>query len=114
MATALGQSSKNHGVIPAGGIVIVDIHEASIHKIEAAGAIEIRFQGWAGPDVSQELELHCINFGGKTLTWAAGMWVKADRSRVAAVGNAGINWLAAGQNDVLVRHDFGANVYTVM
>lgn len=114
VATALGQPSKDHGVIPAGGIVVVDVSVASIHKIQAAGSIEIQFTGWAGADVSQEVELHCVNFGGKTQKWAPGLWVKSDRTRVPEVGNAGINWLTAGQNDVLVRHDFGANVYVAM
>lgn len=114
VATALGQPSKDHGLIPAGGIVVVDVSVASIHKMQAAGSIEIQFTGWAGAGVSQEVELHCVNFGSKTQKWAAGLWVKSDRTRVPEVGLAGINWLTSGQNDVLVRHDFGANVYTVM
>jgi hypothetical protein len=114
VATALGQPSKDHGVIPAGGIVVVDVSVASIHKIQAAGSIEIQFTGWAGAGVSQEVELHCVNFGGKTQKWAPGLWVKSDRTRVPEVGLAGINWLTSGQNDVLVRHDFGANVYVAM
>lgn len=114
VATAFGQPSKDHGVIPAGGIVVVDVSVASIHKIQAAGSIEIQFTGWAGAGVSQEVELHCVNFGGKTQKWAPGLWVKSDRSRVPEVGLAGINWFVSGQNDVLVRHDFGANVYVAM
>jgi len=112
VATALGQPNKLH-VIAAGVTAVLNITEASVHRLEPAGAAAISFAGWAGNDVSQELELHCVNFGGKSISWPPGIWVKADKSRTTDASAAGINWPASGQIDLLVCRDFGQIIYKV-
>lgn len=114
VATNLSYTYLDHGTIAAAGTVAISALAATVHRMEAAGNLTITFADLISGALSGDLELHCVNFGGKTVTWPAGNWIKSDGSYAAAVGNSGVTWQAAGTDRVLVMIDNGAIYYKVM
>lgn len=114
VATKLAYTYLDHGTIAAGGTVNISALTATVHRVQAAGNLTITFADMITGSLSGDIELHCVNFGGKTVTWPAGNWVKNDGSYAAAVGNSGVTWQAAGTDRVLVMIDNGAITYKVM
>lgn len=114
VATALGYSYNDLGTIAAAGTAAVNVQTAAVQRIQAGGNITLTISGWAADGRSEDLELHCVNFGGKTITWPAGYWIKSDGSFATAVGNSGVTWQTAGMDRVLVMRDAGQIYYKVM
>lgn len=114
VATALGYSYNDLGTIAAAGTAAVNVQTAAVQRIQAGGNITLTIAGWATDGRSEDLELHCVNFGGKTITWPAGNWIKSDGSFATAVGNAGVTWQTAGTDRVLVMRDAGVLYFKVM
>lgn len=114
VASKLSFTYLDQGTIAASGTVNISAVAATTHRIQAGGALTITFSDLVVGAFSSELELHCVNFGGKTITWPAGNWIKPDGSYVAAVGNSGVTWQTAGTDRVLVMIDNGAVFYKVM
>lgn len=114
VASKLSFTYLDQGTIAASGTVNISAAAATTHRIQAGGALTITFSDLVTGAFSSELELHCVNFGGKTITWPAGNWIKTDGSYVAAVGNSGVTWQTAGTDRVLVMIDNGAVFYKVM
>ena len=114
LATALGYSYKDNGTVAAAGSIAIDVTQAAIQRVQAAGTLTLTITGWAEDGRSEDLELHCVNFGGKTVTWPAGSWITSTGAYVAAVGNSGVTWQTSGTDRVLVMRDAGALVYKVM
>lgn len=102
------------GTIAASGTAAVDAAVATVQRIQAGGALTITFSNLPTGAVSSDIELHCVNFGGKTITWPAGSWIKPGGSYAAAVGNSGVIWQTSGTDRVLVMIDNGAIYYKVM
>lgn len=102
------------GTIAAGGTATINTATATTHRVQASGALTLVFSNLITGAVSGDFELHCVNFGGKTVTWPAGNWIKSDGSYAAAVGNSGVTWQAAGTDRVLVMIDNGQITYKVM
>ena len=113
-ATKLAYTYIDHGTIAAAGTAAISALTATVHRIQAAGNLTITFSDLISGALSGDIELHCVNFGGKTVTWPAGNWIKSDGSYAAAVGNSGVTWQAAGTDRVLVMIDNGAIYYKVM
>ena len=113
-ATKLAYTYIDHGTIAAAGTAAISALTATVHRVEAAGTLTITFSDMISGALSGDIELHCVNFGGKTVTWPAGNWIKADGSYAAAVGNSGVTWQAAGTDRVLVMIDNGSIYYKVM
>ena len=74
-------------------------------------------------EVHRHHHVHChkcrhiaveVNFGGKTVAWPAGKWIKPDGSYATAVGNSGVIWQTSGTDRVLVMIDNGSIYYKVM
>lgn len=114
VATKLAYTYIDHGTIAAAGTAAISALTATVHRVQAAGNLTITFADLISGALSGDIELHCVNFGGKTVTWPAGNWVKADGSYAAAVGNSGVTWQAAGTDRVLVMIDNGSIYYKVM
>lgn len=114
VATALGYSYNDLGTIAAAGTAAVNVQTAAVQRIQAGGNITLTIAGWAIDGRSEDLELHCVNFGGKTITWPAGNWIKSDGSFASSVGLAGVTWQTAGTDRVLVMRDAGVLYFKVM
>ena len=113
-ATKLAYTYIDHGTIAAAGTAAISALTATVHRIQAAGNLTITFSDMISGALSGDIELHCVKFGGKTITWPAGNWIKSDGSYAAAVGNSGVTWQAAGTDRVLVMIDNGQITYKVM
>lgn len=113
VATNLAHSYLDHGTVAAGGTLVLDANVAAVHRVQAGGALTLTLAN-VPAGVSGEIELIAVNFGGKTVTWPAGSWVKPDGSHAAAVGNSGVTWQTAGVDRVLVMWDSGSITYKVM
>lgn len=113
VATALGFTYLDKGTIAAAGTAALNVTDASIQRVQAAGNLTLTIAGWTDGH-SEDLEIHCVNFGGKTITWPAGNWMKSDGSLTPAVGNSGITWQTTGTDRVIVMRDAGQIVYKVM
>lgn len=114
LATALGFTYLDKGTIAAGGTAAISVTQASVQRVQAAGNLTLTIADWATDGRSEDLELHCVNFGGKTITWPAGNWMKSDGSLVPAVGNSGVVWQTTGTDRVIVMRDADQLVYKVM
>lgn len=114
VATKLAYTYFDQGTIAAGGTVNISALAATVHRIQAAGNLTITFSDLIAGALSGDLELHCVDFGGKTVTWPAGNWIKPDGSYAAAVGNSGVTWQTTGTDRVLVMIDNGQITYKVM
>ena len=102
------------GTIAANGTINISQLEAIVFRIQAAGNLTITFSNLITGAFSSEFELHCVNFGGKTINWPAGLWHKSDGTMVSAVGNSGVVWQASGIDKVLVMIDNDAISYKVL
>lgn len=114
IANKLGFTYLDRGTIAAGGSVSIDAAVATVQRVQAGGALTITFSNLISGAVSGDFELHCVNFGGKTVTWPAGNWIKPDGSYATAVGNSGVTWQTAGTDRVIVMIDNGTIYYKVM
>ncbi len=114
VATKLAYTYFDQGTIAAAGTVNISALAATVHRIQAAGNLTITFSDLISGALSGDFELHCVNFGGKTVTWPAGNWIKPDGSYAAAVGNSGVTWQTTGTDRVLVMIDNGQITYKVM
>lgn len=114
LSTNLGQSYLDKGTISAAGTAAISVLDASVQRVQAGGNITLTISGWSTDGRSETLELHCVNFGGKTITWPAGNWIKNDGSYATAVGLSGVTWQTAGTDRVLVMRDAGVLYYKVM
>ena len=114
IADRFGVTYRDLGTIAASGTATIDAALATVHRIQAGGTLNLTFSNLPAGSVSSDIELHCVNFGGKTVTWPAGNWIKSDGSYAAAVGNSGVTWQAAGTDRVLVMIDNGQITYKVM
>ena len=114
IATKLAYTYLDHGTVAAAGTAAISALAATVHRVQAAGNLTLTFADLIAGALSGDIELHCGNFGGKTVTWPAGNWIKADGSYAAAVGNSGVTWQAAGTDRVLVMIDNGSIYYKVM
>lgn len=114
VVTAMGLSYIDAGTVAASGTAQINVQQASIHRVQAAGNLTIEISGWAADGRSEDVELHCVNFGGKTVVWPAGNWIRQDGSYVAAASNSGVIWQSSGVDRVLVMRDGGQLHYKVM
>lgn len=114
LSTNLGQTYLDKGTIAAAGTAAISVLDASVQRVQAGGNITLIISGWSTDGRSETLELHCVNFGGKTITWPAGNWIKNDGSYAAAVSNSGVVWQVAGTDRVIVMRDAGTLYYKVM
>lgn len=114
VATRLLTPYIDHGTIAAAGTENINAALATVHRIQAAGNLTLTFSNLPTGLFSGDIELLCVNFGGKTINWPAGNWIKADGSYAAAVGNSGVTWQVSGTDRVLVMIDNGAITYKVM
>lgn len=114
VATALGYSYKDHGTIAAAGTAAINMQEASIQRVQATGALTITISGWATDGRCEELEIQCVNFGGKTVNWPPGKWQRPDGSWVDQAGNSGVIWTPLGTDYVLAMRDWDGIRYKVM
>ncbi len=112
VATKLGHSYVDRGTV-AGGAVELDVNSAAVHRVQAGGALTITLAN-VPANVSGEIELLAVNFGGKTVVWPIGSWIKPDGSYASAVGNSGVTWQTAGVDRVLIMWDAGSITYKVM
>lgn len=113
-ATKLAYTYLDHGTIAAAGTVNISAIAATVHRVQAAGNLTLTFADLIAGALSGDIELHCVNFGGNTVTWPAGNWIKSDGSYAAAVGNSGVTWQTTGTDRVLVMIDNDAIYYKVM
>ena len=102
------------GTVASGGTATVDASVATVQRVQAGGSLTITFANLPTGSVSSDIELLCVNFGDKTVTWPAGSWIKPDGSYVTAVGNSGVIWQTTGVDRVLVMIDNGSIYYKVM
>lgn len=114
IANKLGFTYLDMGTIAAGGTASIDTAAATVQRVQASGALTLVFSNLITGAVSGDFELHCVNFGGKVITWPAGSWIKPDGSYATAVGNSGVTWQTTGTDRVLVMIDNGAIYYKVM
>lgn len=114
VANKLGFTYLDLGTIAAGGTANIDAAAATVQRVQAGGALTLTFSNLLTGAVSGDFELHCVNFGGKVITWPAGNWIKSDGSYAAAVSNAGVTWQTAGTDRVIVMIDNGTIYYKVM
>ncbi len=114
VANKLGFTYLDRGTIAAGGTASIDAAAATVQRVQAGGALTLTFSNLISGAVSGDFELHCVNFGGKTVAWPAGNWIKPDGSYAAAVGNSGVTWQTAGTDRVIVMIDSGTIYYKVM
>lgn len=114
VAAKLAYTYIDHGTIAAAGTAAISALTATVHRIQAAGNLTITFSDLISGALSGDIELHCVNFGGKTVTWPAGNWIKPDGSYATAVGNSGVTWQTAGTDRVIVMIDNGTIYYKVM
>ncbi len=114
IANKLGFTYLNLGTIATGGTANIDTAAATTQRVQAGGALTLTFSNLISGSVSGDFELHCVNFGGKTVTWPAGNWIKPDGSYATAVGNSGVTWQTAGTDRVIVMIDNGTIYYKVM
>ncbi len=113
VATKLGHSYVDRGTVAGGGAVELDVNAAAVHRVQAGGALTITLAN-VPANVSGEIELLAVNFGGKTVVWPIGSWIKPDGSYASAVGNSGVTWQTAGVDRVLIMWDAGSITYKVM
>lgn len=113
VATRLGDPFKDLGDAAAGANVSIDAAVASVFRVKALGNLSLSFAN-VPLNVSFSMELLCVNFGGRTISWPPGKWVKTDGSQVPAVGNSGVTWQTAGEDRVMVMFDGGQITYKVM
>lgn len=113
VATRLGAPFKDLGDAAAGANVTFDAAVATVFRVKALGNLTLSFAN-VPLNVSFSMELLCVNFGGRTMSWPPGKWVKTDGSQVPAVGNSGVTWQTAGEDRVLAMFDGGSITYKVM
>lgn len=114
IANKLGFTYLDLGTIAAGGAATINTATATVQRVQAGGALTLTFSNLISGAVSGDFELHCVNFGGKVITWPAGNWIKQDGSYAAAVSNSGVTWQTTGVDRVLVMIDNGTIYYKVM
>lgn len=102
------------GTIPSAGTVVLSTLEATVFKITAGGNITITFSDVVAGAFSSDIELRCVNFGGKTITWPAGKWIKPDGSYSTTVSGSGVTWQTSGTDHVLVMFENNEVFYKVM
>ncbi len=112
VATAISYPYLDHGSTT--GSKAVSATAATVHRVQATGAVTLSFTDLPAGSVSTDLEIHCVNFGGKTITWPTGNWIKSDGSYAAAVANSGVTWQTTGTDRVLVMIDNGQVCYKVL
>lgn len=114
VANKLGFTYLDLGTISSGATANIDVSVATVQRLQASGTLTITFSNLLSGAVSGDFELHCVNFGGKVITWPAGNWIKPDGSYATAVGNSGVTWQTSGTDRVLVMIDNGSIYYKVM
>lgn len=114
VANKLGFTYLDLGTIAAGRTASIDTAAATVQRVQAGGALTLTFSNLLTGAVSGDFELHCVNFGGKTVAWPAGNWIKPDGSYATAVGNSGVKWQTSGTDRVIVMIDNGTIYYKVM
>lgn len=114
VAIKLAYTYLDHGTVAAGATKAISALAATVHRVQAGGNLTLTFADLISGALSGDIELHCVNFGGKTITWPAGNWIKPDGSYATAVGNSGVTWQTAGTDRVIVMIDNGTIYYKVM
>lgn len=114
VADRLSVTYADLGTVASGGTATVDASVATVQRVQAGGSLNLTFANLPTGSISSDLELHCVNFGGKVITWPDGSWIKPDGSYAAAVGNSGVIWQTSGTDRVLVMIDNGTIYYKVM
>lgn len=103
-------SYRDKGTISSGS-VLIDFADAECQRVQAGGDITLAL-GWPASGMLAEVLLEAVNFGGKTITWPALRWVKADGSKTTIASSNGITWQTAGVDFVLIwTRDGGATTY---
>ena len=98
------------GAIASGGTATVNFNAGEMFDITAPASGSMTLAVSNVPNtagVAGIRMLQLTNFGGKTVTWPAGNWIKADNTEVATPALAGVSFLASGANRVFVF--FGGN-----
>lgn len=102
------------GAITAGGTATANANSATVFRVQALGALTLVFSNLPTGALSGDIELLCVNFGGKTITWPTGNWIKPDGSYASTPAAAGVTFQTSGTDRVLVMSDNSSISYKVM
>lgn len=96
----------------ASGTVTVTVSSAGNQRITATGNITLAITGWPASGTFSKLQLDCVNFGGKTITFPTINWVKSDGSFTTTFSSSGVTLQSAGTDFItLWTSNGGTTVY---
>lgn len=109
---SLGFTFIDDGEIGGGELVTCLFSDGEVHRVEATSEFQISFGGWQASGTRCEMEIECVNFGGKTITWDTLRWVIAGGAYTTIASNNGVTFQTSGIDYLLLwTDDGGATIY---
>ena len=95
----------------ASGTVTFTVSDAGNQRVTATGNITLAVTGWPASGYS-EIQLDCVNFGGRTIAFPTVNWVKADGSTTTSFSGSGVTLQSSGVDFIIFwTSDGGTTIY---